>query len=65
MYIKKPKPYDKMNYKGSVFKGNKISEFLQSEFVRDMFPEHNDHTTDPNYRGNLQMMPSSKPFFYI
>ena len=32
---------------------NKISKFLQSEFVRDLFPEHNSRSTNPNYQFGL------------
>ena len=40
----------KMNpsYDNSSKPNNKISKFLQSYAMRDMFPEHNSRATDPN-----------------
>lgn len=53
MYNSEPEPYDYHKHRDADKKPNKIKEFLQSEYIREMFPEHNNRATDPNYQGGV------------
>ena len=41
--------YTSPRFGSSPTHNNKITKFLQSEFVRDLFPEHNSKATNPNF----------------
>ena len=63
MYYRPPRPIDE-SYRQPK---NKISEFIQSEYVKDLFPEYNpSHPSPPTYDlPKLNHQNNGKEYFYI